>query len=235
MANEARVRALMAIARAKVAGAGIREQVAAVYKFDVASPLNDQSVAMYVLTSWFGSKEAIAATQLPEDVLEVLVSVGVDRDAAIEIGKLILAKPLSGRSRYGAPSAFTGMGALRRVATEEPEYRAAYLLAAARRLTEAKAVNDYANALAKERRYLDMHVAAGRGRRAAAKRVDEVSDADGPLLVWRTRQDNRVDPRCAMLEGRLFTADSPPDGVYPGAVHPRCRCWAVGWGGQLFT
>ncbi|HEX4395174.1 MAG TPA: hypothetical protein VH084_27120 [Mycobacterium sp.] len=228
--SEARVRALMAVARAHVSSVA-----AELVKFDTASPLNDQSVAMYVLTSWFASKEAIAAVDLPEDVLEVLVSVGVNREAAIEIGKLILAKPLSGRSRYGTPSAFTGMGALRRVATEEPEYRAAYLLASARRLTEAKALGDYAHALEKERRYLDMHVAAGRGRRAAAKKVDDVSESEGPLLVWRTRQDSRVDPRCAMLEGRLFTADNPPDGVYPGAVHPRCRCWAVGWGGQLFT
>jgi SPP1 gp7 family putative phage head morphogenesis protein len=148
---------------------------------------------------------------------------------------LLLDKPLSGRSRYGSPSAFDGMPALRRVATEEPEYRAAYLLAAARRLSAAKTRGDYANALDKERRYLDMHVKAGRGRRAAARKVDEVSEADGPLLVWRTKGDNRVDQRCAMLEGRLFTAADPPDGVYPGAVHPRCRCWAVGWGGQLFT
>lgn len=228
--SEARVRALMALARAHVSSV-----TAELAKFDTASPLNDQSVAMYVLTSWFASKDAISATDLPEDVLEVLVSVGVDRQAAAEIGKLILDKPLSGRSRYGTPSAFAGMGALRRVATEEPEYRAAYLLAAARRLTEATASDDYAHALDKERRYLDMHVSAGRGRRAAARKVDDVSESDGPLLVWQTQQDSRVDPRCSMLEGRLFTADNPPDGVYPGAVHPRCRCYAIGWGGQLFT
>jgi SPP1 gp7 family putative phage head morphogenesis protein len=234
MSNEAVVRALMAVARAKVVGAGqgLRDELR---KFDASRPLADQSVALHVLTSWFASRDAIAATELPDDVLDVLLSAGVDRLAAIEIGKLLLAKPLSGRSRYGAPSPFDGMPAIRRVASEEPEYRAAYLLAAARRLTLAKTERDYASALDKERRYLDMHVGAGRGRRAAARKVDEVSEADGPLLVWRTQNDNRVDSRCAMLEGRLFTAADPPDGVYPGAVHPRCRCFAVGWGGQLFT
>jgi SPP1 gp7 family putative phage head morphogenesis protein len=234
MANEAVVRALMAVARAKTVGAGdgLRDELR---KFDASRPLADQSVALHVLTAWFASRAAIEATELPDEVLDVLMGAGVDRLAAIEIGKLLLDKPLSGRSRYGAPSAFDGMPALRRVATEEPEYRAAYLLAAARRLSAAKAQGDYANALDKERRYLDMHVKAGRGRRAAARKVDEVSEADGPLLVWRTKGDNRVDQRCAMLEGRLFTAADPPDGVYPGAVHPRCRCWAAGWGGQLFT
>lgn len=234
MANEAVVRALMAVARAHVVGtgSGLRDQL---NKFDASRPLADQSVALHVLTAWFASRDAIQATELPDEVLDVLADAGVDRLAAIEIGKLLLAKPLSGRSRYGSPSAFEGMPATRRVATEEPEYRAAYLLAASRRLSAAKVEGEYSKALDKERRYLGMHVAAGRGRRAAARKVDEVSESDGPLLVWRTQGDNRVDGRCAMLEGRLFTADNPPDGMYPGAVHPRCRCFAVGWGGQLFT
>lgn len=230
---DATVRALMAVARAKAASADL-------CKADQRNLLGDEARALKALTDWFASKTAIVATALPADLIEELVTLGVGREAAITVGAMVLAKPMTGRSRHGAPAPFEGMSAMRRVAGEEPSMRAAYVLAAARRLTTAliAAVTEdgaYDRALKRERRYLDMHVGAGRNRRRAARAVDAVTEENGPLLVWRTQGDSRVEVACAMLEGRLFTADNPPDGAYPGAQHPRCRCYAQSWGGPLFT
>jgi SPP1 gp7 family putative phage head morphogenesis protein len=184
------------------------------------------------LTAWFSSKEAIHATQLPAGLIDALVGLGIDRKAAVTVGEMVLGNPLTGRSRYGAPGGFEGMPATRRVAAEEPRMRADYLLAAARRLTEALKKDRYDQALETERRYLDAHVAAGRNRRAAAQRLDELGK-DGQMLVWRTAGDDRVTPECAALEGRLFTADNAP-GI-PGAMHSRCRCSAETWGRGPFV
>lgn len=219
---DATVRALMALAR-------VGRQL---NKFDRHNA--DEAAVLAELVTWFASKEAIAATELPERLIGVLVKFGLARRAVVQVGKMVLAKPLTGRSRHGSPRPFEGMPSTRRVASEEPEFRARYVLAATRRLTAAVAADEYEAVLARERHYLDLHVAAGRGRRAAARRVDQVAATEGPLLVWRTKGDRRVDPRCAAMEGRLFTADHPPDGLLPGTVHPKCRCFAVGWGGQLF-
>ena len=219
----------MALARAKAASSEL-------YKFDPSGQLDAEAALLVALTRWFASKEAIIADELPSDLVGQLVESGLNREAIAMMGRLVLAKPLTGRSRHGAPGAYDGMPATRRVASEEPEYRAQYLLASAKRLTAARDEGNYGGALVLERRYLDMHVAAGRGRRAAARAIDVLTEKNPRrLLVWHTKKDSRVDGRCASLEGRLFTPDNPPGGAYPGSVHPRCRCWATPWGGQLFV
>ena len=216
---DADVRALMALARASVT------------KVDHAIPLVPEQNLLRHLTDWFASSAAVSATELPDDLVDLLVASGIKRDVAVAVGKMVLAKSMSGRTRHGAPTPQVQMPAMRRVASEEPHMRALYVLAASKRLTAAQEDGDYSRALVRERRYLDMHVAAGRGRRAAAKKVD---DLRSPLLIWRTQEDDRVDPRCAVLDRRLFTVDNPPDGVYPGAAHSRCRCYAEVWGSPLF-
>jgi hypothetical protein len=229
---DASVRALMALARARVSSP-LHDEL---FKFDQRSQLAAETALLAALTLWFGSRDAIAATELPGDLVAELTGAGLNRQVVTTVGQMVLDKPLSGRTRAGAPNPFDGMPAMRRVASEEPEFRAQYLLAASKRLTAAKAEGTYDTALLRERRYLEMHVAAGRGRRAAARAVDEVAEKNPRrLLVWRTMQDNRVDSRCAALEGLLFTVSNPPGGEYPGAVHPRCRCWATPWGGRLFV
>lgn len=219
----------MALARAKAAASDL-------YKFDASGQLDAETELLEALTRWFASKAAISAHELPDDLVGQMVGSGLNRDAVLTMGRLVLAKPLTGRSRHGAPSPYDGMPATRRVAAGEPEYRAQYLLASAKRLTASRDEGNYGGALVLERRYLDMHVAAGRGRRAAARAIDDLTEKNPHrLLVWHTKKDSRVDGRCASLEGRLFTPDSPPGGAYPGSVHPRCRCWATPWGGQLFV
>jgi SPP1 gp7 family putative phage head morphogenesis protein len=206
----------MALARAKAAGPN-----------DPVDPVADENAVLTALTSWFASRAAISDSELPVELLDRLVGIGVARQAAAKAGEWVLAKPLTGRSRHGAPAPLDGMPATRRVATEEPAMRAQYLLAAARRLTTALAGDRYEAALEAERRYLDAHVAAGRNRRAAARKVDEAAQKS-PVLRWVTVMDENTTPECAALDGRLFTVTNPP-GI-PGAMHSRCRCTAEPWG-----
>lgn len=223
MTDEATVRALMAIARAKTASA-----FAQLNKVDLFSQIVYEGRVLDALTTWFASKDAVGATELPRAVVDELVANGIKREIAEQVGEMVLAKPMTGRTRHGAPSPQDDMTAMRRVASEEPSMRAQFVLAACKRLSLAESSPA---ALRNERRYLDMHVAAGRGRRAAAKKVDAIH---APVLVWRTQEDAKVEARCAMLDHRLFTADNPPNGTYPGAVHPQCRCYAVAWTRPLF-
>lgn len=209
-------RALIALARAKAATHNQKKNTA----------------LLALLTAWFESNAALAATELPPDILAALTQVGLDQQAAGAIGRELLAKPMSGRNRHGSPSGYAGMPATRFVASQEPHLRAMYLLAALTRLTDARQEDHYPQAFTVEQNYLNAHVAAGRNRRRAAKKVDALAGDDGHLLVWRAVMDDRVDPTCAALNGRMFRASNPPDGLLPGAVHPRCRCVAEPWGGM---
>lgn len=185
------------------------------------------------LAVWFGSPAAITAEQLPPAMVAQLMALGIPARAAREAGALGLSVRLTGRTKYGSPVATDGMTVLRRVSSEEPTMRARYVLAAARRLAQAIAGDDYDAALKREQNYLSLHVEAGRKRRAAAALVDAVlKHSVTGFLRWNTQQDSRVDSKCRALEGRLFTADHLPDGQIPGAVHPRCRCFATAWGGS---
>ena len=177
------------------------------------------------LAKWLGSREAVGVRELPDELLDQLVHAGIDRQAAIKVARMVLAKPMTGRTRHGAPRKFDGMPAARRIAAEEPELRAEFLFASAQRLTEAIADDREQQGLDAEKRYLDMHVAAGRNRRRAARAVDQIG-GNGEVLVWRTAGDKRVEAFCKGMAGRLFTAGNPPGGVYPGAAHLRCRCHA---------
>jgi hypothetical protein len=207
------VRALMALARAKT----VRPQLAKVF-----NPQVTENAVLAALTAWFGSRDAIKADSLPPDLIDMLVELGIDSKAAIEVGEMATVKTLSGRSSAGSPGIKNNMTVTQRVAADEPHMRALYVLAAARRLSKA---SDYDSALSLERQYLASHVAAGQNRRRAAKKVDDLGDR---ILVWRTAGDKDVTSSCAMLEGRLFTAKNLP--AIPGAVHPHCRCHAEVWG-----
>src|ERR1700744_655519 len=207
---DAQVRALMALARAKADTA--------------VDPDRDQKHRhdlLPILAVWFGSKTAIGATQLPEVLIQELVNTGISRQAVETAGRIVLRHPLSGRTGSGSPK--PGGSAAQTVASQEPEMRAQYLLAAAERLDEALAEGDGAKAVANEERYAAQHVAAGQNRRRAAKKLDELA-VNSPVLRWKAVMDKRPTPDCAALNGRLFLASSPP--AIPGAVHPRCRCSA---------
>lgn len=186
-----------------------------------------EAAVLAALTAWFGSKEAITADQLPDHLIDLLVQLGVDRQAVLHVGEMATVKSLSGRGRHGSPEPTRGMTVTRRVASEEPHMRAMYVLAAAKRLSKALADDRFNDAVSIENTYLMAHVGAGQNRRRAAKKVDDLGDH---VLVWRTAGDSKVEAACASLEGRLFTANTLPGGAIPGAVTPRCRCHAEVYG-----
>lgn len=190
----------------------------------------DDAAVVAALAAWLASAEAIAATSLPSRLISELTELGIPAEAAVEAGDLALSVRMTGRSRHGAPAHSEGQPLVRLVASEEPDMRAQYIVAAARRLAQSIADAEWAAALEKEHRYLAQHVAAGRNRWAAAKAVDEVAARSTTgFMRWNCKNDDRVTPDCRALEGRIFTADHPP-GI-PGAMHARCRCWATPWGG----
>jgi hypothetical protein len=119
--------------------------------------------------------------------------------------------------------------------------RAQFVLSAARRVHAAivtarsqdepvrGAVRD---ALATEKRYLGLHVAASAQRVRAASAVDGMAAIHGNLLGWQAVTDARCTPGCAAASGKNFRADRPPviEGhrAYPGMVHgATCRCRPV--------
>lgn len=122
----------------------------------------------------------------------------------------------------------------RRVATRatargEPLKRAAYVVAAARRITAGtRHSGDQSTVrvvLAKERRFFRQHVAATRKRASAARQADSVATESGTsTLRWVAVLDDRTTPDCAALDGTVFDIRSPPGGTYPGQRHVRCRC-----------
>jgi len=216
VASEARTRALMALAQARLLTKAVSSGITAL---------------IALLTVWYASPAAITAAELPERLVDALVAYGLDRQSVIEAGRLTCHPALTGRTRHGSPLPRADMTTARRVATEEPELRARFTLAAAQRLTDASDDLDlFEKALAREQVYLAQHVAAGRKRRAAARRLDDIAaQSTTGWLVWRTVMDKDTTPDCAALNGRLFTLDNAPG--LPGAQHFRCRCRADVWGG----
>lgn len=108
-----------------------------------------------------------------------------------------------------------------------PTWRAAYMLAAARRIDERMGRGQtLEQATAAESTYAQMHVDAQRRRREAAQAVDAAADVYGLQLGWYANGDERTTPECAWANGRNFMADRRPVFGWPGAVHPRCRCTA---------
>lgn len=190
------------------------------------SPVTEAVIA--ALVAYFASSAAIKAAMLPKNLVDQLVSAGFNVRAARAAGRMALSVSMSGRSRYGAPvidrQAPNIPSMARRVAADEPRMRARYVVNAAKRLTEALVDGRFLPALTQERTYLAAHVQAGQKRKVAAQALDALAEKH-TFLVWQTAEDDRVDPHCAALSGKLFTIDNPPG--LPGAVHPSCRCVAV--------
>lgn len=186
--------------------------------------------AVRALAEFLSSRRAIKAKRLPTELVRAIRDLGVRESAARTAGRIALGMPLPGRGRNGAPVRYDGMSLTRAVAAEEPEARARYIIAAARRLSEAADEGTLASALKVESTYSRMHLQAGRKRRAAAAVYDATAARSKTgWMVWRAQMDARTTPDCAALNGRLFRVSNPP-GV-PGAMHPRCRCTAQPWGG----
>ena len=121
--------------------------------------------------------------------------------------------------------------------------RASYLIAAARRISEATRSGDLAQvdaAWQREMVYLQQHADATqkRQRAATATAVTMLNERNKPglvnrdrfasgkslLLGWYAIQDARTTPDCLRANGCNFDPSIMPAIGYPGAVHLQCRC-----------
>jgi len=178
---------------------------------------------------------------LPPYLYSKLLRLGLRRDAIQAAATLTLRGPYFRRPPRGPRAGGT---AAAQVAQMEPEMRARYLIAAARRITKdlrtivptgpgekpRTAAERLVDAIRRERRYWRQHVDAQRNRRQAAHAVDQATQAS-PHWQWVTAGDSRVEADCRRFAGRTFTIATPPmlhgHPVWPGAVHPHCRCRAI--------
>jgi hypothetical protein len=146
----------------------------------------------------------------------------------------------------GHPPPLTGVigEASRQTARMNTARRAQYVVAAAKRVLGAardarakgESVKDaFRDALATERRYYLMHLAAMKNRANAAAETDKAAAKYGNLLGWKAKMDDRTSVECRIANGQNYYASSIPDIGIPGAVHPSCRCKPVRpWpGGKL--
>lgn len=139
----------------------------------------------------------------------------VKRAARLATSLLPPERPLLGRS--GGPASLW-------VRRTGPARRAAYALAAARRLAVREPDVDA------ERRHAAAHLAAERGRREAAADADRLVAAHGPVLGWYAKRpkDEASSAGCWAAHGGNWHVGRPPiiEGKpsIPGTVHPSCRC-----------
>ena len=107
----------------------------------------------------------------------------------------------------------------------EPSFRAAYVLAASRRI-DGLSGDDLREALRRERGYFNQHIEAMRKRRSAASQVDLMRARYGDELGWYAKMDSLTSAECRQANGKNFSASRIPGIGFPGAVHPNCRCRA---------
>lgn len=208
---------------------------------DQLSPAEQALVA--ALAIYLASVVAAKAVELPINLVDRLAALVGSRKAARAAGRLALAAPLPGRGRrtpdggvWPTPHApfRPGATAHRDSFIVAPGYRAQFLVNSARRLAAAEAAGrDLAPALAQERAWLAAHRDAQANRINVAAHMDELAQ-QSPWLEWHAVLDDRTTPDCRAMHGAIFTLDVPPAIGWPGAVHPRCRCWATPFGVGLF-
>lgn len=110
----------------------------------------------------------------------------------------------------------------------EAHYRAAYLLAAAQRITRSIAAGKTPRAaVVGERPYWKAHERARRARMLASAAVARAAAEHGVLLGWHIVLDGHATPECKAADGTNFSALHPPLLGWPGTLHGgTCRCRA---------
>jgi len=178
--------------------------------------LGPAELAMVDELAAYLASPGIKSGVLPVGMRNRMESLGLSRRAVTLMGRLVLEPPLTGRNRWGSPDRAAlddPVTMVRRVAGDEPTWRARYLLASAKRLTDA---DDLVAALAKERRYLLLHRQAGIQRRAGALQADKARRMSRTgLLVW-------VGGSCPECKPRDGTVLTPGERLPP--LHPSCSC-----------
>lgn len=180
-----------------------------------------EKAAVAAIAAYLATRAAVSAVRLPGALVGRLTALGLSQRAVRLAGRMTLEPALTGRNRWGSPTrpdvGSDTISAARLVASDEPMWRARYLLNAAKRLTTALTVGDLAQAVKREKRYLSQHRAAGLDRRAGAKQVDQVlARTSSPYLVWV----GGTCDECRPLDGQVFRVGATP--LPPRHLH--CHC-----------
>jgi SPP1 gp7 family putative phage head morphogenesis protein len=185
-------------------------------------PPDDHLIALIVsaLAAYGTAKALTGALKAP------FKAAGVSGTALSAVAALFSSGPGEAVKGTGPASRFTARQNLTR--------RAAFFLAAARRVQQAvkaarskdePVIGAIRDALAAEKRFMAQHFAASAQRAEAAAAVDGMAAKHGNLLSWNAVLDPRCTPECRAANGKSFHADRPPAIGYPGATHPNCRCY----------
>lgn len=133
--------------------------------------------------------------------------------------------PRARMASHGVPPDSAPASLPRRAANDDLYFRAAYIEAAAHRVTRGVAGGqDLQDAIAEEARYAALHEKARRGRLSSAGRVAAAQLEYGPLLGWYLNPELNNETECILADGNNFYADEGTVIGYPGMVHPECGC-----------
>lgn len=189
------------------------------------------------------TEQLLMALAYAQSAKVVAASLSAMPDVVSDAAKALLAiGPVRGMLRTHAHQK-SGHPAEEAMRAENLHKRAAYLIAASRRLSRAWRSGPRAGRKARmlkaievEHRYLDQHIKATAGRRLAAEaaakeakrvaraEVSGVFEAPSGLLGWYAVLDERTSRDCARANGRNFAPTEVPRIGFPGTVHPACRC-----------
>lgn len=111
-------------------------------------------------------------------------------------------------------------------AKRELYFRAAYIIAASKRISQDVADGQtLGSAISAETPYFTAHELARRGRLNAAARVGLAASKYGDLLGWYRDPDSNTEVECALANGNNFYASRGTVIGLPGTVHPKCACF----------
>lgn len=181
-----------------------------------AHPVTD-AVLVTALAAWLAALMLWSGSRLPKRIMVHFAQRRIEARAVRAVLELL--------RRAGVPRSVLSAGiAARLVASGEWLRMASFVLASSGRITEV--LNDggsLVNALKKEQRYFDQYEHAAENRSRAAGDADKAAKL-GLKLEWVTKMDGRADQDCIDLNGTIFAINEPPNGIYPGMMHPYCRC-----------
>lgn len=184
-----------------------------------AHPVTD-AVLITALAAWLAGLTLWAGARLPKRIMVHFAQRRISARAVRAVLELL--------RRAGVPRSVLAAGiAARLVASGEWLYMAAFILASSGRIAEVlERGGSLVDALKKEQRYFDQYEHAAENRAESAQQADKAAKT-GLKLEWRAVIDHRTDRECRELNGTIFAINDPPNGLYPGMVHPHCRCKSV--------
>lgn len=118
-------------------------------------------------------------------------------------------------------------GVVRQVRDNELYFRAAYVVASARRLhASLDAGLTLKQAMAQERPFTRAHEQARRNRLEISTQIQKLAKLHGPLLGWYRDALSNSETECYDADGHNFVASEGTVIGFPGSVHPHCHCVA---------